>query len=72
MARNGTDFGIRVASMPDRWGLLRLRPLCKDCGYPVSSEKDANPDIGDSSITETGEWLALPWLQLLLRQIRRR
>jgi hypothetical protein len=52
MARNGTDFGIRLASMPDRWFVA---PAGKVQGlyFPQYTEKDANPDIGDSTITET-------------------
>lgn len=52
MARNGTDFGIRVGSMPERWFIApagRVQGLY----FPQFSEKDANPDIGDSTITET-------------------
>ncbi len=52
MARNGTDFGIRLASMPERWFTApagRVQGLY----FPQFSEKDANPDIGDSTITET-------------------
>ncbi len=52
MARNGTDFGIRVASMPDRW-FTAPAPIVKGLWLPGYSEEDANPDIGDSSITET-------------------
>ncbi len=52
MARNGTDFGIRLASMPERWFTA---PSGKVEGlyFPSFSERDANPDIGDSTITET-------------------
>jgi len=52
MARNGTDFGIRLASMPERWFTA---PAGKVQGlyFPQFSEADANPDIGDSTITET-------------------
>jgi len=52
MARNGTDFGIRLASMPERWFTA---PAGKVQGlyFPQYTEKDANPDIGDSTITET-------------------
>lgn len=53
MARNGTDFGIRVASMPDRW-FTAPAPIVQGLWLPGFSEKDANPDIGDSAITETG------------------
>ena len=52
MARNGTDFGIRLASMPERWFVApagRVQGLY----FPQYTEKDANPDIGDSTITET-------------------
>lgn len=52
MARNGTDFGIRLGCMPERWFTApagRVQGLY----FPQYSEKDANPDIGDSTITET-------------------
>ena len=52
MARNGTDFGIRLAGMPERWFTA---PAGKVQGlyFPQFTEQDANPDIGDSTITET-------------------
>jgi hypothetical protein len=52
MARNGTDFGIRLAGLPERWFTA---PAGKVQGlyFPQYSEHDANPDIGDSTITET-------------------
>ncbi len=53
MARNGTDFGIRVAGMPDRW-FTAPAPTVEGLWLPGYSAEDANPDIGDSSITETG------------------
>ncbi len=53
MARNGTDFGIRVAGLPDRW-FTAPAPIVQGLWLPGYSEKDANPDIGDSAITETG------------------
>ncbi|MBN1262018.1 MAG: DUF1116 domain-containing protein [Anaerolineae bacterium] len=53
MARNGTDFGIRVAALPDRW-FTAPAPIVQGLWLPGYSEEDANPDIGDSSITETG------------------
>ncbi|MDH3235879.1 MAG: DUF1116 domain-containing protein, partial [Alphaproteobacteria bacterium] len=52
MARNGTEFGIRLSGTGDAWftgpagipdGLL----------FPGYGPEDANPDIGDSTITET-------------------
>ena len=52
MARNGTDFGIKLAGLPDRWFIA---PAGKVQGlyFPGFTEDDANPDIGDSTITET-------------------
>ncbi|MBI4928353.1 MAG: DUF1116 domain-containing protein [Anaerolineae bacterium] len=52
MARNGTDFGIRLASMPDRWFTAPAGEV-KGLYFPGFTEDDANPDIGDSTITET-------------------
>ena len=52
MARNGTDFGIRVAGTGDRWFTA---PAATPDGLYFSgfTADDANPDIGDSTITET-------------------
>jgi hypothetical protein len=52
MSRNGTDFGIRVAGTGDRWFIA---PVEMPVGiyFPGFSERDANPDIGDSAIVET-------------------
>lgn len=53
MARNGTDFGIRTAGTGDTW-------FTGPAGVPDGlylgdfGPADANPDIGDSAITETG------------------
>jgi hypothetical protein len=52
MARNGTDFGIRVSGLGDRW-FTGPAGMVKALYFPGFSEKDANPDIGDSVITET-------------------
>ena len=52
MARNGTDFGIRMAGMPDRWFVAPAGRV-KGLYLPGFSEADANPDIGDSTVTET-------------------
>lgn len=52
MARNGTDFGIRVSGLGDRW-FTAPAPRVKALYFPGFTEKDANPDIGDSTITET-------------------
>jgi len=52
MARNGTDFGIRLSGLGERW-------FTAPAGTPEGlyftgfSGADANPDIGDSTITET-------------------
>ncbi len=53
MARNGTDLGIRIAGLPGEWFTGPAQSV--DGLYlPGFSEEDANPDIGDSTITETG------------------
>ncbi|MCT4633185.1 MAG: DUF1116 domain-containing protein [Firmicutes bacterium] len=52
MARNGTEFGIRVSSMPDRW-FTAPAEIIDGLYFPGYSPADANPDIGDSVITET-------------------
>ena len=52
MARNGTEFGIQTAGTGDRW-------FSAPAGVPDGlflggyGPEDANPDIGDSTITET-------------------
>lgn len=52
MARNGTDFGVQVSGTGDRW-------FTGPAGVPdglylgAYGPGDANPDIGDSTITET-------------------
>jgi Protein of unknown function (DUF1116) len=52
MARNGVDFGIRVSGLGDRWfvGPAQYIQGLYFAGY---NAEDANPDIGDSAITET-------------------
>ena len=52
MSRNGTDAGIWVSSLGDRWFTAKA-PVPKGLWFPGFSEADANPDLGDSSITET-------------------
>ncbi len=52
MARNGTDFGIRVASMPERW-FVAPAGMVQGLYLPGFRAEDANPDIGDSTVTET-------------------
>jgi hypothetical protein len=52
MARNGTDFGIRVGGLGDRWFTA---PVAVPQGlyFPGFTADDASGDIGDSTITET-------------------
>ncbi len=52
MARNGTDFGIQVSGTGDRWFTA---PALTPEGLFLGDfgPADANPDIGDSAITET-------------------
>jgi hypothetical protein len=51
MARNGTDIGIRVAGLGDRWFTA---PSGNPRGlyFPGFTEADANPDLGDSTVSE--------------------
>ena len=52
MSRNGTSFGIKVSGLGDEWFEA---PVEMPVGlyFPGYSEADANPDMGDSTITET-------------------
>lgn len=52
MARNGENFGIRIAALGDQWFTA---PVNTPNGlfFTGYSEEDANADIGDSAITET-------------------
>jgi hypothetical protein len=52
MARNGTDFGIRMAGKPDRW-FVAPSGVVDGLYLPSFTAEDANPDIGDSTVTET-------------------
>jgi hypothetical protein len=52
MVRNGTDFGIRVSGLGDRWFTAPAQ-VPDGLYFPGFSSADANPDIGDSTITET-------------------
>ena len=52
MARNGTDFGIRMAGEPDRW-FVAPAGIVDGLYLPGFTAEDANPDIGDSTVTET-------------------
>ena len=52
MARNGTDFGIRVAGLGARWFTAPVNTP-QGLYFPGFSAADANPDMGDSAIVET-------------------
>jgi len=52
MARNGTDFGIRVSGLGARWFVAPAQ-IPVGLFFPGYTQEDANPDIGDSTITET-------------------
>jgi hypothetical protein len=52
MARNGTDFGIQVAGTGDEW-FTGPAQLADGLYLGDFGPDDANPDIGDSAITET-------------------
>ncbi len=52
MARNGTDWGIKVSGLGDRW-FTAQSPIVKSLYFPGFTEADACRDIGDSVITET-------------------
>jgi hypothetical protein len=52
LARNGTEFGIRVSALGERWFTA---PVEMPVGlyFPGFGPSDANPDMGDSAIVET-------------------
>jgi hypothetical protein len=52
MTRNGRNFGVRISGMGDEWFTA---PVNTPDGlyFTGYSAADANPDIGDSAITET-------------------
>ena len=52
MARNGTDFGIQVSGLGDRW-FTGPAGIVDGLYLPGFKPEDAAPDIGDSVITET-------------------
>jgi hypothetical protein len=51
MARNGTDFGIRIAGCGDEWFTAPVE-MPQGLYFPGFSSADANPDMGDSAILE--------------------
>ena len=52
MARNGTEFGIKVSGLGNRW-FTGPAGMVKGLYFPGYGTQDANPDMGDSAITET-------------------
>ena len=52
MARNGTNFGIKVSGLGNDWFVGEAN-MIKGLYFPGYGPEDANPDIGDSAITET-------------------
>jgi hypothetical protein len=52
MARNGTDFGIKVSGLGGKW-FTGPSAMVRGMYFPGFGDKDANPDMGDSAITET-------------------
>jgi hypothetical protein len=52
MARNGTDIGIRVSGLGEEW-FTAPAPMVNGLWFPGFTAKDSNPDLGDSSVTET-------------------
>jgi hypothetical protein len=52
MARNGTEFGIQLSGTGNKW-FIGPSPVPDALFFTGFTKDDANPDIGDSSITET-------------------
>jgi hypothetical protein len=52
MARNGTEFGIRVSGLGERWCVAPAE-IPHGLYFPGFTAEDANRDVGDSTITET-------------------
>ena len=53
LARNGTDFGIRVSGLGEKQWFTAPAEIPVGLFFSGFSQEDANPDIGDSAITET-------------------
>ena len=52
MARNGTDFGIRISGLGERWFTAPVS-VPQGLYFPGFTAEDSSGDIGDSTITET-------------------
>ncbi|MCK5645464.1 MAG: DUF1116 domain-containing protein [Anaerolineales bacterium] len=55
MARNGTEFGIRVSGLGNEWYTAQA-PVVDGLYLPGYSAGDAGLDMGDSAIAETVGW----------------
>ncbi|HET8679077.1 MAG TPA: DUF1116 domain-containing protein [bacterium] len=55
MARNGTEFGIRISGLGDQW-FVAPAPRIRGLYFPGFGDADAGLDMGDSAITETVGW----------------
>lgn len=53
MARNGTDFGIRISGLGEKEWFTAPAEIPVGLFFSGFTQDDANPDIGDSAITET-------------------
>jgi hypothetical protein len=56
MARNGTEFGIRVSGLGDEWFTAPAVRLVNGLYIDGHTAEDAGTDMGDSTITETVGW----------------
>lgn len=52
ISRNGTEVGIRVSGLGNSW-FTAPAPIPRGVFFPGHSQEEANPDLGDSAITET-------------------
>lgn len=52
IARNGVEVGIKVSGLGERW-FTAPAPIPDGLYFPGQSPADANPDMGDSAISET-------------------
>ncbi len=52
LSRNGTNFGVKISAMGEQWFEAPVNDP-KGLFFPGYGPEDANPDIGDSAITET-------------------
>jgi len=52
MTRNGREFGLRLSGLGGRW-FTGPASTIRGLYFPGYGSEDANPDLGDSAITET-------------------